>query len=132
MQIFTPAEANALLEQVRPLAEEMVARRRAYRQARDRHTELVVRIASNGGDLTPSDVTDAAGAVERADAEVARCVRKVHALGAQVKDLDEGLLDFPALRGEEIVLLCWKVGEDEIRYWHTQAEGFAGRRPLPL
>ena len=48
--------------------------------------------------------------------------------GAQVKDIDEGLIDFPALRGGETVLLCWKLGEDEIRYWHTVEDGFAGRR----
>ena len=50
----------------------------------------------------------------------------------EVKDLDEGLVDFPAQRHGETVLLCWQLGEDEIRYWHTPQEGFAGRRPLPL
>ena len=52
--------------------------------------------------------------------------------GAQVKDIDEGLIDFPAVSGGETVLLCWKLGEDEIRYWHTLEDGFAGRRELPL
>ena len=52
--------------------------------------------------------------------------------GAEVKDLDEGLIDFPALRGGETVLLCWKLGEGEIEYWHRVEDGFAGRRPLPL
>jgi hypothetical protein len=50
----------------------------------------------------------------------------------EVKDIDEGLVDFPALQNGETVLLCWKLGEDEIRYWHTLEGGFAGRRPLPL
>jgi hypothetical protein len=52
-------------------------------------------------------------------------------LGVQVKDLDRGLVDFPALRsnGEE-VLLCWQVGEDEIGFWHGLEEGFSGRKPL--
>jgi hypothetical protein len=49
-----------------------------------------------------------------------------------VKSLEEGLLDFPAQRGDEVVLLCWKLGEDEINYWHRVDEGFAGRKPLPL
>jgi hypothetical protein len=49
-----------------------------------------------------------------------------------VKNLDEGLVDFPALRHGETVLLCWKLGEDEIAYWHRVEDGFAGRRPLPL
>ena len=47
-------------------------------------------------------------------------------------DLDEGLVDFPALHRGETVLLCWQLGEDEIRYWHSVEGGFAGRRPLPL
>jgi hypothetical protein len=42
------------------------------------------------------------------------------------------LIDFPALRHGETVLLCWQLGEDEIEWWHTVDDGFAGRRPLPL
>jgi len=52
--------------------------------------------------------------------------------GVEVKDVDEGLVDFPALRRGETVLLCWRLGEDEIGYWHTAEDGFDGRRPLPL
>ena len=47
-----------------------------------------------------------------------------------MKDLDRGLLDFPARREGEEILLCWHVGEDEIRFWHGVDEGFAGRKPL--
>jgi len=59
-------------------------------------------------------------------------VEEIEALGAEVKDLELGLVDFPAERDGETVLLCWRVGEDEIAYWHGLEEGFAGRRPLPL
>jgi len=59
-------------------------------------------------------------------------IDEIAAHGAQVKDIDEGLIDFPALSRGEPVLLCWKLGEDEIRYWHTVEDGFAGRRELPL
>jgi hypothetical protein len=47
-----------------------------------------------------------------------------------LKDADVGLLDFPALREGQEVLLCWRVGEDDVRYWHDHAEGFAGRKPI--
>jgi len=50
--------------------------------------------------------------------------------GCVIKDLDVGLLDFPALINNEEVYLCWKVGEDRIRFYHRQNEGFAGRKPL--
>jgi hypothetical protein len=49
-----------------------------------------------------------------------------------VKDLDTGLVDFPALHKGEEVLLCWQFGEDEVTHWHGVDEGFAGRKPLPL
>jgi len=120
------------LGSVRPLAERMVAQRRELAQAQVRQTQLVTRIAGNGGDLSPGEVRDAAERVARAADGVAECVRKINAAGAEVKDLDEGLLDFPTRRGDEVVLLCWKVGEPEIAYWHRIEEGFAGRRPLPL
>ena len=73
-----------------------------------------------------------AGAPVESEADMEAAARRIHALGAQVKDLDTGLIDFPALREGEIVLLCWQLGEDEIRYWHRADDGFAGRRPLPL
>ena len=53
-------------------------------------------------------------------------------LGGNVKDLDTGLVDFPARHNGEDVLLCWQLGEDEIAFWHGADEGFAGRKPLPL
>jgi hypothetical protein len=50
--------------------------------------------------------------------------------GCVIKDLDVGLLDFPAVIDNEDVYLCWKLGEDRIRFYHRQDEGFAGRKPL--
>ena len=63
---------------------------------------------------------------------MARAAERLQRLGVLVKDLDRGLVDFPALREGEEVLLCWQVGEDEIAHWHGVDEGFAGRKPLPL
>ena len=128
---FTPAEANDLLAKLRPLAERMVEHRRTLGEARRKQTELVLRTAGNGR-LAPGQL---AAVHERAEAEaagVAACVEAIKKLGVLVKDLDRGLLDFPARRGAEDVLLCWQVGEDEVAYWHGLEEGFAGRRPLPL
>jgi hypothetical protein len=55
---------------------------------------------------------------------------KVAELGGEVKDLDTGLVDFPGKRGDEEILLCWKLGERLLGYWHTPEAGFAGRRPI--
>ena len=130
MRHFTPEEANEALAHVRPLVEELVARRRAHAEALERQEELETRIRGNGGGIPPAVLAAAAAEVESEAKELAQLVDRIAAHGAEVKDLDEGLIDFPARRRGETVLLCWKLGEDEIRYWHRVEDGFAGRRPL--
>jgi hypothetical protein len=127
---FTLEEATQALEELRPIAEEMVARRRELVEAQGRRAALGAQVGGNGGDLTPSDFADADDELEQAASALARCVEQIQAAGVLVKDLDRGLLDFPALRSDEEILLCWHVGEDDIRYWHGVEEGFAGRKPL--
>jgi hypothetical protein len=129
---FTPDEANEALETVRPLAEQMVAHRRAFVEAEARRAELTVRIAGNGGDIQPSELADATSELEEEATGIARCIQAITELGALVKDLDQGLVDFPARRGDEDVLLCWQLGEPAVEWWHGLEDGFAGRRPLPL
>jgi hypothetical protein len=55
---------------------------------------------------------------------------EIDSIGVQVKDLEQGLLDFPYVMDGKTVLLCWKLGEPAITHWHTEEEGFAGRKPL--
>jgi len=132
MRHFTPEEANAALAEVRPLVERMVAHRLAHVEALARQEELEGRIRGNGGGIPPATLAEAAGEVEREARALGRTIDELNEHGVQVKDVDEGLIDFPALRRGETVLLCWRLGEDEIRYWHSLEEGFAGRRELPL
>jgi hypothetical protein len=132
MRHFTPEEANDALAEVRPLVERMVEQRRAHVEALERQEELESRIRGNGGGIPPAELAEAAAEVGRHARELARSVDDIVALGVEVKDLDEGLVDFPALRGDETVLLCWQLGEDEVGYWHSQEDGYAGRRPLPF
>jgi hypothetical protein len=129
---FTPAEANELLPTVRSLAERMIAHRRALAVATARHTRIAAKIAGNGGGVQPHEVDELQAAIESEARAVVTCVEELHALGVVVKDLDEGLVDFPARNGDEEVLLCWRVGEDEVAFWHGLDDGFAGRRPLPI
>jgi hypothetical protein len=129
---FTPEEANELLGQVRPVAESLVAHRRALTVATARRARLSQRISGNGGDFDPQEPSELEAQLEREAEAVAHAVDELQRLGVLVKDLDRGLVDFPALRDGEEVLLCWQVGEDEIAYWHGVEEGFAGRKPLPL
>jgi hypothetical protein len=127
---FTVEEANAAVVELRPIVEQLVRHGRNLAAAQRRQAELVTRIAGNGGDMAPSDLREAAETIEREAAAIGKCADLIDAAGAQIKSLEEGLLDFPALRGDEVVLLCWKLGEEEIGYWHGVDEGFAGRKPL--
>jgi hypothetical protein len=129
---FTPEEANALLEEVRPVAERLVAHRRSMAVTASRQARLVQRIAGNGGDFDPQEPRALEEEFQREDQAAVRCVEELQRLGVLVKDLDRGLVDFPALRGDEEVLLCWQVGEDEVAFWHGVEEGFAGRKQLPF
>ena len=129
--MFTLEEANAALTELRPIVERMVQHRRDLTAAQARQTELVTRIAGNGGDMVPSDLHDLAETIQREADAIADCAEQINQAGAQVKSLEEGLLDFPAKRGEEDVLLCWRLGEDEIRFWHGTDEGFSARKRLP-
>ena len=129
---FTPEEANAQLERVRPAAEALVEHRRAMADAARERALLIQRIAGNGGDFDPQEPRTLEEQFEREGEAVAGCVQELEKLGVQVKDLDRGLVDFPALHDGEEVLLCWQVGEDEVAFWHGLEEGFAGRKPLPF
>ncbi len=59
-----------------------------------------------------------------------KAIEILEGTGVAIKSVDEGLLDFPARRFDEEVWLCWKAGEDEIKFWHGKDEGFMGRKPL--
>jgi hypothetical protein len=127
---FTPREANDELAHIRPLVEELVARRRQQQRLAELRFERAVKIAGNGGGLDPRAVHEENEAEQRARVEIARCVNEIHGRGAIVKDIDTGLVDFPAMRAGEEILLCWRLGEDEITHWHSLEEGFAGRKRL--
>jgi hypothetical protein len=131
-RFFTPEEANAALETVRPLVEQLVARHRAFAEARQRHAELAGRVAGNGARVDPRELERTAKAQEQAAVAVASSLAELGELGVLVKDVERGLIDFPALRGDEEVLLCWELGEPEVAFWHGLEDGYAGRKPLPL
>jgi hypothetical protein len=127
---FTPGEANDALRDIRPLVEELVAHRREQQRLQAERQALAHRIAGNGGGIDSSALAELEEAERRERVEIARRVNAVHERGAIVKDLDTGLVDFPArLEGEE-VLLCWRLGEERVAHWHGLEEGFAGRKPL--
>jgi hypothetical protein len=128
--MFTPAEANSALHEVRPVAERLVAVRTRMRELERTQRDLVTAIGGNGGGYAAGDLNEAqTELVGLADAAVA-CAERLEELGVELKDLDTGLLDFPSLRDGVEVELCWRVGEAAVEYWHGIGEGFAGRKPI--
>ena len=61
---------------------------------------------------------------------VRESIAEIDSIGVQVKDLEAGLLDFPCRLDDEVVLLCWRMGETAIEHWHTVEQGFQGRQPV--
>ncbi|HEX7141635.1 MAG TPA: DUF2203 domain-containing protein [Nitrososphaeraceae archaeon] len=58
-------------------------------------------------------------------------IQELEDLGIMIKSVDEGLLDFPSIRDDEEIWLCWKFGENQVKFWHRKEEGFMGRKPIP-
>jgi hypothetical protein len=129
-RVFTPDEANAALPELRPLVQEMVDAKSALDEAQERRDAVGQRIAGNGGGIPPAELGTLDHEVNEAAATLAAAIGEVQALGVLVKDLDSGLVDFPAKRDGEDILLCWQLGEDEVAFWHGLDDGYAGRRPL--
>ena len=127
---FTVEEANEALGDVRPLTKELVEHRQALVELQERQAALTTRIAGNGTDVEPHELEEVQEQLDEEVAGIARCVARIQEVGALVKDLDAGLVDFPARRADEDILLCWRLGEDEIGFWHGLDEGFSGRKPL--
>jgi hypothetical protein len=125
---FTPDEANNALAQVRPLAERMVELRAELARLEDEQREVVRIVAGNGSGEGVGDARTPEFA--KLARELQDVVGELTLIGVQLKDADAGLLDFPAVREGVDVLLCWRVGEDAVEWWHGPEDGFEGRRRI--
>jgi hypothetical protein len=123
MKTFTLAEANQLLPRLKQMLDELIAvRDQLAREGVHLHS-LLQRASGNGGNQHSNAYYLL---LERFNARLS----ELEALGCELKDLDQGLVDFPSYRDGKLVYLCWQRGEDRIRYWHPLDAGFAGRQPL--
>lgn len=120
---FTLQEANQALETIRPWMEEVQEIRQLILEHQPEIWNVMEKSAGNGGNPTLSHMVRS---FERLD----RLVHSIQDSGALIKDINTGLLDFPALKDGHEVYLCWKYGEDDIQFWHEVEAGFAGRQPI--
>ena len=126
---FTREEAEALLPQIEPLLLDLQQRHSALLPLRQELETLQQRMRGNGHGLHEQLARlnrEYAAMLE----EVNRLVRRIYALGCQLKHPAKGLIDFPALRAGREILLCWRLGEVGIHWWHETTTGFQGRQPL--
>lgn len=120
MKLFSPEKANSLIPVVAPLIEELWTKRR----------ELAIRLLENDPALRRGSEARRSRRFTELKAEIVRLINRIEEHGCVVKDLDLGLLDFPALRDGRAVYLCWKAGEPQIAHWHGTDETFVDRKPL--
>lgn len=128
---FTVSEAQSLLPILESLLRSAMQAKAVIEEVDAEMQELANRVFLNGGTLV--NIVQVARRKAERDKAVQRAkdaVAEIDATGVQVKDLDIGLLDFPCLVGEEVILLCWKLGETTVTHWHGTQEGFAGRKPI--
>ena len=117
---FTLEEANAALSELRERLERI---RTLREQVIATAEEISERASRNGGATTPARSEEAADQM-RAEIEA------IAAAGIILRDAETGLVDFPSERDGEEILLCWRLGEDDVGFWHPTDSGFSGRTPL--
>ena len=126
-RLFTVEEANDLLASIKPLLLELKLEKEQFDQLRRTLEAMTPAMRGNGhGALAVEYEQRINDLVTRMSAGI----RSLAEQGVEVKDLNQGLIDFPHLRGGHVVYLCWRLGEGKIRYWHEIEAGFAGRRYL--
>jgi hypothetical protein len=130
-KLFSLRDAERLRVQLEPILIEAIEARRRLADLEEQLAQLAERVQQSGGLMVPHEKA-ANQRVERnrLAESIQSALDRIHSTGCVVKDLEVGLLDFPARINGESVYLCWKLGEDRIRFYHNQDEGFAGRKPI--
>lgn len=126
-RLFNVDEANKTLPLVKRIVEDVV---RQHRLWREKILELDL-VASSARADEPRDRADQLEQEAQALArEIDGYQRELEELGILLKDRRLGLVDFPSEMGGRRVLLCWRLGEAEVQFWHDEDAGYAGRQPL--
>jgi hypothetical protein len=121
---FTPLDANKILPEIQKQFSQIILLRNKVISLQ----EDLQKITNEG-----SKFSNFIAKKQELNSAVSRLYKEIEGLekrGIMIKSVDDGLLDFPSLRFDEEVWLCWKYGESEIKFWHGRDEGFMGRKPL--
>jgi hypothetical protein len=128
---FTLSEAERALPEVESALRDILFHRSEYQKAHEDLENNTKRIRMAGGSRVDPGAHLAMKARRDTSAAALRdAAERVEQAGAMIKDVDIGLIDFLSRYQGQAVCLCWKLGEDKIRFWHVLEEGFRGRKPI--
>jgi hypothetical protein len=120
---FTLQEANKTLNLIRPWMDEVQAIRLKVLKNQPEAWPAIEKSAGNGGNRALSNMV-------RDFEKFDTLIHRIQDMDVLIKDINLGLLDFPALKDGREVYLCWQYGEDDIAFWHEIEAGYAGRQPI--
>jgi len=126
VHLFTPQEASKLLPDIKPKVKELIERKKVVAKL---HEEIE---KYNLLGFKTAEVAEKAAQLDALVEDMTRKIAELEDLGVQIKDLDYGLVDFPAEKYGERVVLCWRYGEPDVSFWHKPNEGYNGRKPLKI
>ena len=126
---FTVEEAESLLPRLTSLLLQMQEGKREHDRLQEKVTEFERTMSSNGH-LVEAELNEARQEMAKAATQVNSLIEELLATGCELKDIDQGLVDFRTVMDGREVYLCWKLGEDAIAWWHELDTGFGGRKPL--
>lgn len=143
-RFYTIDKANERLPEVRVILERLRDQRRELIALRDelaaRRRQAEATTPPQPGRRSPASDAAASGTAEEPEAirlrmrgiidQMEAAVQQLIDWDITLRDIETGLIDFPALANGRQIWLCWRLGEDEIAWWHELEAGFAGRRPL--
>jgi len=128
---FTLSESERLLPEVERALRDALLHKAEYQEAAQALDAITQRVRFSGGTRVNREEHLALRAKRETSAAALKdAIERIEQVGALVKDLDIGLIDFLTLYQDREVCLCWKLGEDRIRFWHGLEEGFRGRKPI--
>lgn len=131
MKTFTLTQAQSLLPVLKSLLKTAMEGKQSITEIDKEFQDLRHRILLTGGlFVNVAHVARRRAQHDKLMQETKDAIAEINSIGVQVKDLDIGLLDFPCVVEEQVVLLCWKYGEEQIEHWHGLEEGFQGRKPI--
>jgi hypothetical protein len=134
VRLFTPADAQALVPRLAAILRRTDSKVAEIRELEDLLADSDAYWGGQRNPMPPEEervYAQTTVRLEKARASLERDLDEIRSLGCELKDLNQGLIDFPAIIEGALAYLCWQRGEERLGFWHSLEGGFVGRKPLP-